>query len=146
MTNVLNIKTIFAAAALSIGAIVTSASGAQAMTLHNCTDWNLPVQLQDKNGDTSRRGYLAPLGSQQIHATSSYGPYRIILPTLGPGAHFSGRNGDGTFSLIKTGGGNIGIRNGNACQQPVVQSQNTGANGSELCFRNDFGLEVCLRP
>lgn len=145
MTYAMNIKTIAIAAALSLSAIVTAPTGAQAMTLHNCTDWSLPVQLEDRTGDTSRRAYLEPFGTQRIHATSSFGPYRIILPTLGAGAHFSGRSGDGTFSLIQTGGGNIGIRNGHACPQPVAPPPPSGGGNGELCFTNANGFEVCLR-
>lgn len=146
MTTTLNIKNIAIAAVLSLGTIGSFASGAQAMTLHNCTGWTLPVDLQDNTGSVRRAGTIAPQNSQTIHATNSYGPYRIILPTLGAGAHFSNRSGDGTFSLIQTSGGNIGIRNGNVCPQAPVAPTNSGGNAGQVCFKNDFGFEVCLRP
>ncbi|MBY4894493.1 hypothetical protein KUL25_17180 [Rhodobacteraceae bacterium N5(2021)] len=66
-----------------------------------------------------------------------------MLPRLGCGAHFSGRDGDGTFSLIRTGGGNIGIRNGNTC--PQAGGGNTGGGGGEICYEADKG-RICYRP
>ena len=150
MTYAITFKKFAVAAALTIGAIGIS-SQAQAMTLHNCTDDPLRVTLQDKNGNVGPKHSLASYGSRQIHATNGYGPYRIILPDLGPGAHFSGRHGDGTFSLVRTSGGNIGLRNGKVCQEPVVQpvsnvGTGSGGNGAQVCFKNNFGLEVCIRP
>ena len=128
------------AAVFSIGAF---ASGASAMSLHNCTSDPLLVMLEDSNGSFSQGHTVQARGTSHIHATRSLGPFRIVLPQLGEGAHFSGRDGDGTFSLIRTGGGNIGIRNGNTCQQ--AGGGNTGGGGGgELCYRVN-GAEICIR-
>ena len=83
---------------------------------------------------------------RQIHATRSLGPFRIVLPRLGEGAHFSGRDGDGTYSLIRTGGGNIGLRDGNTCPQPAPGYNDGGGNGggTELCY-NVSGGQICVR-
>ncbi|GAB5446958.1 hypothetical protein [Gymnodinialimonas sp.] len=140
MTTPSTLKKFALAAVLTLGGF---ASGASAMTLHNCTHDPLMVSLMNNAGSFSQPTTIAANGTSQIHATRSLGPYRIVLPQLGEGAHFSGRDGDGTFSLIRTGGGNIGIRDGNACAQ--AGGGGNAGGGGEICYEVTGG-RVCYRP
>ena len=105
-------------AALTVATtVVIGSSASQAMVIHNCTDQGFNIRLDGKQGGPKPRAYVDAQSSKAIHSTKQFGPYRIVLPALGEGGWFSGRKWNGTYSLVRSGGGNIGLKNGNACAE-----------------------------
>lgn len=113
------IKRTILAGILTIGAMGAATTASQAMIIYNCTNQTLQLIMEGKS-NTKFPGRVAANSKIEIHTPKRYGPYRIVLPTLGPGGYFSGRSWNGTFSL-KSSAGNIGIRNGNACPPAIVE-------------------------
>lgn len=127
------------AASAFVGAIALAPS-AEAMILHNCTDAPIRVVLQGKPNGPKPSATIQAHSKRAIHSTKAFGPYRIVVPILGPGGWFSNRKWDGTYSLKRSSGGNIGLRNGNACPPAEVRpdpdyDNDRNRNHIRWCFR-----------
>lgn len=109
------------AGTLAAVAIASFNTSAQAMVLHNCTGQGYAVVLEGKNGGPKPSAYVNAQTRKSVHATKRFGPYRIVLPALGEGGWFSGRSATGVYSFVETQGGNVSLRNGNACPPKVEE-------------------------
>lgn len=124
MSPSVKIKNLMLSTALAVSTFVGAvalAPSAEAMVLHNCTDEPISVILEGKPAGPKPSATIEAHSKQAIHSTKAFGPYRIVLPALGQGGWFSNRKWDGVYSLKRSSGGNIGIRNGNACPPVEVQ-------------------------
>lgn len=124
MSNSVKIKNIMLSTAIAASAfvgVIAAAPNAEAMVLYNCTDESIRVVLEGKPSGPKPASTIPAHSKRAIHSTKAFGPYRIVVPVLGPGGWFSNRKWDGIYSLVRSSGGNIGLRNGNACPRAEVR-------------------------
>jgi len=111
------------------------------------------IVLEPSNGGPKAFATVAAQSHQPISSPTSQGKYRIYVNS-GAGNYFSGRDGDGTYSIKHNAAGNYTINTGNACPAPKPEPRPRpipidgggigGGTGGMLCATNRYGVTFCF--
>ena len=157
MSNFKTVKTTAFTSALFVGAMLVGSAAsitpAKAMVVHNCTQSAMRIVLEPSNGGDKTFARVEAQSGQPISSPTSNGKYRIYVNT-GAGNYFSGRSGNGTYSISHNASGNYVIQTGNKCPAPKPEPMPRpipidgggvgGGTGGMLCATNKYGVTYCF--